>query len=299
MRRIGVLIAVISGFGAAHASARSPVVGDEFEISRSYHTSGKSSDGSSGSSNGRDTVVERVIAVRDSGLELEYDFPSDAKSEAKARDWTLPARIFRPTNGLPLLLNGADLEARIEIWLTAANMTRANCGRWIFTWNLGRIECDPNTVIKTLEAFDLRSADLREGVPYSEFGALGSGKLEGKSSGSGRSSFAVTLKADPDFVRRVRAESDVVVAEIMQRPLSLNEAIRERSKDVVTGTVLVTFETDPAGDVWRKTTVTRLRTKQPDGKIEDDTTKVTIERNRVSVRPAQSKHSEASVISAQ
>ncbi|NUS59897.1 MAG: hypothetical protein HOQ01_03020, partial [Lysobacter sp.] len=46
-----------------------PKVGDEFEISNRYESSEKSSEGASGRSRGRDTYLERVIGVRDGGVE--------------------------------------------------------------------------------------------------------------------------------------------------------------------------------------------------------------------------------------
>ena len=112
-----------------------PKVGEEYEISKSYETSQQTSDGSSGSSRGRDGILERVIGVREGGLELEYDLPKDTTAEDRARSWQFPVRVFRPTNGSMQLLNRPELEARVEGWLRAAGWTRAACGRWIFTWN--------------------------------------------------------------------------------------------------------------------------------------------------------------------
>lgn len=143
-----------------------PQVGEEYEIIKKYETSQLSSDGGSGSSRGRDTLLERVIGVRDGGLELEYDLPKDATAADRARSWQFPVRVFRPTNGSMRLLNRPELEARVEVWLKAAGWTRAACGRWIFTWNAFLIECDPQSVIKMVEAVDLRVADLRDGAPY-------------------------------------------------------------------------------------------------------------------------------------
>ena len=65
---------------ARSASPQSvPKVGEEYEITKRYQTTDQASDGSSGSSSGRDTLLERVIAVRDDGLELEYDLPKAAR----------------------------------------------------------------------------------------------------------------------------------------------------------------------------------------------------------------------------
>lgn len=265
----------------AEAVQASPQVGEEYEISRSYETSQEASDGSSGSSSGRDTILERVIAVRETGLELEYDFPKDATVEDKARDWQFPARILKSTTGPMQLLNGQEMEARVEAWLKAAKWTRAVCGRWIFTWNAFHIECDPQSVIKTIEVYDLSSTDVHDGAPHREMDALASGTIAKKTGGPKGSSFAVVMQIDPDAVRRSRAESDVVVGEITQKPVTLDAAIRERAKESISGTISVTFNTDSAGNVLRRTKVTKLETKLPTGKTQRDTATEIIERRRL------------------
>src|SRR5262249_40443007 len=129
-------------------------------------------------------------------------------------------------------------------WLKAAGWSRTACGHWIFTWNGFHIECDPQSVIKTVEAFDLWSADVREGAAYQENAALGSGTLARKAAGSNGATFAVEMPVDPDAVRRARAESDVVVGEVMNKPVSLDAALRERAREIIFGTISVEFETD-------------------------------------------------------
>ncbi|RYG94836.1 MAG: hypothetical protein EON58_15400 [Alphaproteobacteria bacterium] len=258
-----------------------PKVGEEYQISKSYQTSEQTSDGSSGSSSGRDAIVERVIGVREGGLELEFDLPKEATAEDKARSWQFPVRVFRPTNGSMQLLNRPELEARIEDWLKAAGWTRAACGRWVFTWNAFRIECDPESVIKAVEPFDLRSAGIREGASYQEAGARGPGVLTRKSTGSDSATFAVVLEIDPDVYRRARAESDVAVGEMTQKPVTLDEALRERAKEAVSGTISVTIDTDPAGNIQRRTKVTKVETKGPDSRTESQTVTETVERRLV------------------
>ena len=157
-------------------------------------------------------------------------------------------------------------------------MARTVCGHWIFAWNAFRIECDPQSVIKTVQSFDLRSVDLRDGAPYRETEALGSAKLARKPSESG-AIFAVEMSVDPDAVRRARAESDVAVWEIMNKPVSLDAALRERAKEAVSDTISVAFETDPAGNVRRRTKVTKLDIAGPDGRSETETVTETLERD--------------------
>jgi hypothetical protein len=92
------------------------------------------------------------------------------------------------------------------------------------------------------------------------------------------------MPVDPDAVRRGRAESDVVVGEIMKKPVSLDAALRERAREIVSGTISVTFETDPTGIVRRRTKVTKLYIKGPDGRSETETVTETLERRLISRR---------------
>lgn len=288
MRLIGitaVAAALLSpGAGAlAQPQQSGPKVGEEYEISRSYETSEQTSDGSSSStSSGHNTILERVIGVREGGLELEYDLPRELTAEDRARIWQFPVRVFRPSSGPMQLLNRPELEARVERWLKAAGWPRTVCGRWIFTWNAFRIECDPQSAIEAIEAFDLRSADLREGATYSEAESRAPGTLRRKAAGTDGATFVVVLEVDPGAVHRARAEADVVVGEIMQKPVTLDAALRERAKEQVTGTITVTFETDSAGNVRRRTRLTKLETKLPDGQIKSSTVEETVERRLVS-----------------
>lgn len=272
------------GLRAAHATGASPPapqVGDTYEITFARDSAQQGSNGSSGSSHDKDTIIEHVIGLRADGLELQYDLPDAATADERAQNWQFPARVFKPVSGPAQLLNTSELEARVDGWLKAAGWSRSVCGHWIFTWNAFRIECDPQSVIKTLQSLDLRSADVREGASYQEVGALGSGKLARKAAAPDGRILAVEMPVDPDAVRRARAESDVVAGDILNKPVSLEAALRERAKENVSGTVSVTFETDPAGHLRRRTKVTQLNITGPDGGSETETVTETLERQLI------------------
>ena len=63
------------------------------------------------------TLVERVIALRDSGVELEFDLPEGTSAEDRTRNWQFPARVLKSSDQPLQLLNGAELEARVQDWL--------------------------------------------------------------------------------------------------------------------------------------------------------------------------------------
>ena len=268
---------VVSSNAFAQSSDHRPVAGDLHEITVSYETARQGSDGSSGSSSGQDTMQERVVAVSDLGLELEFDLPQGASAEDRARVWQYPARVFRPPNGPMRLLNAPELEASLDRWLATAGWSREVCGHWIFTWNAFRIECDPESVVADIEAFDLRSVDLREGAAYRHPGTLGTGTLV-RTDGPDGASYAVELPVDVEAVRRARAESDESVGKMMQQPVTLEDAIRQRSQETISGMVAITFDVDGTGNPRRRTVVTTLETVDAEGVTETDRRTVIVER---------------------
>lgn len=276
---------LMSTAACSESQKAAPIVGEEYEITKTYQTSEQGTDGSSGSSSGREVLLERVLGVRQGGLELEFDLPASATAEDRARIWMFPARVFRPANGPMQLLNRPELEARIDVWLTAAGWTRADCGRWIFTWNAFRIECDPESVIRMVEAFDLRSSDIEDGGTYRTAEARGPGTLARTSAGPDGATYSVVMEIDPEVVSRARAESDVAVGQIMQKPVTLEAALVERSNEDISGGVSVTFDTDLAGNIRSRTKVTTVETKGADNRSTVQTMKETTER-RPSLKPA-------------
>jgi hypothetical protein len=272
---IAVVLAPVGGVRARRSGA-GPKRGDAYELTLIRDTAQRESRGGTSTSHDEDTLIERVVEVRADGLELEYDLPS--ASPDRASEWHFPARVFRPSRGPMQLLNRAELEARVDGWLKGGGLSRANCGKLIFTWTAIRIDCDPQSVIKMIERFDLTSLEAREGATYVDPNAVGPAPL---GRGSSERTFAAEMAVNPDAVRRGRAETDVGVANLMQKPLTLEEALRERARDTVSGTISVVFEVDPAGDVRRRTTVAKVEIGRPDGRMENQTTTETLERRLI------------------
>jgi hypothetical protein len=266
----------------AEPSFPAPRVGEISEIRHEYRTEDQTDDGSSsGSSSGHTTIVERVIGVRVDGLELEYDLPNDATKEDRAREWQFPARIFRPFRGTPQLLNRVDLEARIDAWLKLAKLNRDACGTWYFTWNAFKVECDPQSVIASVEGYNLWIADLAEGTLYRTPQAREAAPLT-RLAGSNPASFVAELVIDPEKLRQEQAEGDVIVSQMLGKPQTLDEALRARSSETISGSSIVTFDTDASGQVRRRTELVKLTIKSPDGKVETKTRSEKVERLKLS-----------------
>ena len=189
--------------------------------------------------------------------------------------------MLKPAQGPLRLLNAPELERRLDALLKQANVSRAACGHWVFTWTAQRIECDPQSVLSWLDAYDLRPADLRDGASYARPGTLGPAPLARTPDARSGATFTAELQIDPDAVRRESAEADVAIGEMMRQPVTLDAALRKRMQERVSGTVTVTFKMDASDEVRRRKSVTRLKIESPDSGTETRTTTETVERRWV------------------
>ena len=272
-----LLLAPAPPIQAAQAAQGDPRVGETFQIVRTSESARQSAVGSA-SSRDSDALVERIVAVGGTGLELEYDLPANARAGDRASAWQFPARVLRSRAGRLELRNGAELKTRLDDWLKTANLPRTACGHWIFTWNAFRIECDPQSVVTTIAAFDLGHDVLAEGQSYRDPQARGAAPLKSKPGGNG---FVVELAVAPDAVRRERAENDMAVAEISRQPITRADALRKHAGEAISGTITITFDTNAAGYALRRTKVTTLTIKPADGAGETVRLTETLERRAV------------------
>jgi hypothetical protein len=265
---------IASGFGsllllAAPASTQSARlssrVGETYEINQSYKMSEETSDGSSGSSSGSDTIREHILIERDGGFEIEYDLPPKSTANDRADNWQLPARVLKIPGRPMQLLNADQLERRLGDWLKAAKWDRSVCGRWIFTWNAFRIDCDPHSVIERLDIMNLDAQDLHEGAAYEDPQAIGPAYLARDVSASSGTTFRATASVDPEKIHRQRGMNDVAVGEISQKPVSLESALHARSGEQVSGSISVVWEIDDTGAARKRTKTTIVEIRRPDG----------------------------------
>jgi hypothetical protein len=105
--------------------------------------------------------------------------------------------------------------------------------------------------------------------------------LARKEDSSAGVTFIVVAKIDPGKVRLERAEADVAVGEMTQEPLSREAALRERMKEQVSGSVVVTWDVDDAGAPRKRTKTIAVEIKRPDGTVEKRMRTEIVERRRV------------------
>jgi hypothetical protein len=208
----------------------------------------------SGSSSGHDALVERVIAVAADGVTYEYDLPPDATSDDRARQWQLPVQLFRATTGDVQIVDVAALERRIDAWLRRARMTRADCGRQIFTWNLFRVDCDTSNAISVIERFLTPREPMAEGVIATHPYALAAGRFSRAVDGS----YLASLEIDPEAARRSKAEGAVMVGNITNDPVTVDAATATWARAAISGTIAIRIEPDADGRVYRRVTHTSV-----------------------------------------
>ena len=269
----------------AKAESRTSLrVGETYEITRVRDSASEGPNGSSGSSHDQDTLIERIEAVRPDGVEVLFDLPKDTTAQERRQTWQFPARVFDPFEGPAKLLNALELEKRVDDWLRWGKMTREACGHWFFTWNAFRIECDPQSVIETVQTFDPKLPELRDGAVYRDAYASAPALLTKKSAGSAGATFTASLAIAPKVVQRDRAQADVAAGEITRKPVTLEAAFAERAKEAVSGTIEVTIDVDVSGKWSRLTKVTKSKTEKPDGNVESETVTETLQRRLISSR---------------
>lgn len=271
-----MVASTVSGTAATTGQA-----GDEYRVTFSYATSSESSDGGSSSSQGHNTYIERVLAVTADGLDLEFDLPLEAE-ENRLIEWQWPVRVHETSDGEFRLANREEMEVRRDAWLAAAEIPREACGSWYFTWNAFQVECDPDAIIPTLQDIRLRPPGFGEGETYRHPGTLEGTPLSVVAAKKQGQTLVAVFPIDADFVRKEKAESDVIVAQLMGKELTLQEALAARSAEEITGTLTVTFETDHLGRIRQRTTLAEIKTVGANGLEETSTNTQTVNRELVS-----------------
>ena len=262
-------------FAMAPAGLCAQQVGDRHRITLFHEMRSTSDDGGRSSSRGTHEYLIEVLAVGPDGVERLYEVPGE-RGDEPSPDWHWPVRVWEDRQGVLSLLNRADMEARRDAWLAAANIPREACGTWYFTWNAFQVQCDPEEILETIEMLDIQPPDLREGAMLSHAAALAPAPLR-KDAGAGET-FRATFSLDPDIARRELARSDVIVAQLMGKPVTFEEAYAVRQGEPIRGTIEVVLEANAEGEVERRIeTIETVRT-DAEGVTKSSTATETTER---------------------
>ncbi len=94
--------------------------------------------------------------------------------------------------------------------------------------------------------------------------------------------YIVQLEIGPAFARQKNAETAVIVGKITGKPIELEDALKEQKTLDISGTMLITFDTDSDGKLYRQTQISTVKTIHPNGDNEIRTAENIIERMLIS-----------------
>jgi hypothetical protein len=267
-------------------------VGDTYEIR--LEAKGESfGPGFSSRSTTTGGVVERVVAIGEESVELVYDFPASETAGRRAQDWRLPAHVRRDRDGKLTLLNGPELQGRVDAWLRRSGYTNADCGRWIIKAvapstpapNNGpdfiKVICDPQSVLKLVARYDLRfTIPLGRNAGVRDPDAMEEAYVVGDAKGS---IYSLDARLDPEVIRRKYAEEDVRTAKVAgDADTLLNNALKQRAADRIVGAISGSYETDDQGQVTRKLKTIIYTLERPNGEVIASSETETMTRRRIS-----------------
>lgn len=234
---------------AASVAASEP---DYVLVHRYEYSSENIDGGGSGSGSGNTALSERILETRGDGIVIEYSIPGDFDKVRGNAMWMYPARVLVAADGTKTLLNADELKARNTEWLESAGWPVEVCGEWTFTWTAVQILCDPQEVIKEIEANDMRPGTLVAGEAITVSGYDAEFVLQEGGTDQGDAVLTATSEIDNDYARRKIAETRVIVGKITGEEISFEQALAEAASITTAGEVQVTLILGKNGLVQRR-----------------------------------------------
>lgn len=272
--------AVAAAFAMIPTGSALAAEGEWYRIAVSYETQTEGA-GSSSSSRGRTVYSEQILSDSGDCTVKRFDIVDEEGRERPLAEWQWPVEVERCGNEARRMLNLPEMEARLATFLETADIPREACGRHYFTWNVFRIECDPQAVLPTIEAIDLGSLTLADGAEYAQSGIPRSATLVMVSADDGMITLRTEFAVDPVRFREETARTEVVVGDVMGEAVSYKDALAQAQKMEVSGSIVITFEKATDMSSIRQSVVTRLIVEEPGDGQETRYSKVTTHRKRV------------------
>ena len=217
-------------------------------------------DGSySGSSSGSDDLIETIITRTVSGEIVEFDLVLEAGEERPLWAWQYPIRVLRPAKGPMTVLNRDEMVSRRDRWLEESEISPDYCGHWSFSWTAFQIKCDPASALEIAKGYDLRLPGIEAGAPFlSELAAQPIALAKTGTSERHGSLFSGQAELDPQVLVDQAVETDLITAQILQKPMTEQQARTKAAESDPHGTITVIIQTDETGSVWRREQITRV-----------------------------------------
>lgn len=252
-----------------------------------YETSSVSSDdGSNSSSSGRQSLIETVVRNTDDGVVLRYDLPRDEAGDAKTGFWYFPTDVLEKPDGSLELLDVDSVKSRIDHWLTQRNIPRKACGLWTHGGGFPyQVDCNPDSILDQIEAFDLRIPGLEADAEFPHPMASSPGILERLT--APRTGYFVTVSIDQQKARSEEAKNALILAQMLGQDLPCEQAESDAAQTDIRGSIRMEFDLGPTGSVVRLSNRTSVVVKNPDGTSETRTSLVTVERHDVEAAKAK------------
>lgn len=259
----------------------SPAV-EQYEILVSYETQSEGSDGSTGSSRGRNRYTETVYADDGECIERLFDSVDAPDQTRPLAEWQLPIRVRQCGSKAPTLANEEEMVARLEKFLSAIGATQEACGRYYFTWNIFQIECDSQAALEIVSAIDLAEINLADGAPFLLNDQSGAGTLtKVDDSSDGEDVFVAEGELDARFLRETAANTLKVVEELNGNTLSHGEAMESLAEFEYSGTFKAEFVMSMSAGSVRRTITTETREVEANGNIQTRRIQQVTERKKV------------------
>ncbi len=279
-----ILTLFIFSINKVDAQETTPVeqVGNIYEIKFSYETSSKTGDQASGSSSGRNLLIERIIAINEESIDLEFDLSLNTKEAERERVWKLPAKVRRNDDGTLILLNSDEMENRITKWLEKANWTREVCDQWIFTWNAFKIDCDPQSALSLIASYDLNSNNFDPRKPYESKLATHAGELQLLANTPEGKTYRTELELNPQTIKAELAEVQLIIGQITGTEITIEDALKEQLLKNISGVMNITLVVDNEGRLIKRKEVLNIKTIEDDGTIKTETKTNILSRSLIS-----------------
>jgi len=219
-------------------------------------------------------LIETVIEETSDGVIIQYDLPRDEGGKANSGFWYFPARVIERPDGSLELLDEQIVEARINQWLEQYKIPKEACGMWSHGGGFPfKVDCDPQSILGEIESFDLRIPGLVDGAEYSH--PLGEGPGILTALPTSRLGYSATITVDQDKARAEEVENALILAQMLGKDLSRQQAQEDAAKVGFQGSIRIEFDLDASGTVIRKTERVEITMKRPDESAET-TTSLTI-----------------------
>ncbi len=265
---------------AAATPAQAADGAEQYEIRIRYQTTSEG-EGSSGSSSGGNLYREDVYPAEGECRTRRFDVVDDPERKRPLGVWEMPVEVRDCAGQARVIANREAMVARRDAYLAAAKIPRESCGRYYFSWNVFKIECDPDAILETVAGIDLGSIRLEDGAVFTLPDTDTSVTLTVvPDAPAGQRIFKGRRTIDPEMLREGAIETIMVVAEVRGKVVTREEAMAQIAAHQFSGEAEVTLVEEPAAGRITATFNGSVREVDAEGGVETRQGETVITRQR-------------------